>query len=149
MTVFLRPARPTDAGATGAILHQFAVDTPWMPTLHSGAETVAFCGDMIDRGWVMVAEDETGVLGFLSRDREEVHALYLDPSRTRQGIGATLIRDAMAVSDRLALWTFQANDGAQRFYLREGFLEQRRTDGADNDEGLPDIRYVWTKETRP
>lgn len=149
MTLCLRPARPTDAGTTGSILHAFATETPWMPKLHTGAEAIAFCGDMIDRGWVTVAEDADGVQGFLSRDGEEVHALYLLATRTGQGIGAVLIRDAMTVSDRLALWTFQANTSAQKFYLREGFVERTRTDGADNDEKLPDIRYVWTRETRP
>jgi ribosomal protein S18 acetylase RimI-like enzyme len=32
---------------------------------------------------------------------------------------------------------------AQRFYERHGFVETRRTDGRDNEEGTPDILYVW------
>ena len=61
-------------------------------------------------------------------------------------MGRRLLRAAMAQSPRLWLWTFQANTGAQRFYLREGFAEIRRTDGAGNDEGLPDIQYSWPAE---
>ena len=39
---------------------------------------------------------------------------------------------------------YRAKDaGAQRFYLREGFAETARTDGARNEEGLPDIAYEW------
>ena len=36
-----------------------------------------------------------------------------------------------------------ANLAAQRFYLREGFVEKKRTDGQRNSEGLPDIEYHW------
>ena len=46
--------------------------------------------------------------------------------------------------DRLELWTFQANHGALRFYVREGFTEGQRTDCA-NDEGLADVNLVWER----
>ena len=49
MSLELRPARPTDAGTIGDILHRFAAETPWMPELYSGAEAISFCGVMIDR----------------------------------------------------------------------------------------------------
>lgn len=151
MTVALRAARPLDAGRTGDILHGFETSTPWMPRQHSAAEAVAFCAMMIDRGWVTVAVVEggatgPGIAGFLARDGEEIHALYLAPDQTGQGIGRLLLDDAKARAGRLWLWTFQANLGAQRFYLREGFAEVRRTDGAGNDEGLPDIQYHWPAE---
>ena len=32
---------------------------------------------------------------------------------------------------------------ADGFYVREGFTEVELTDGAGNDEGLPDVRLVW------
>jgi ribosomal protein S18 acetylase RimI-like enzyme len=40
--------------------------------------------------------------------------------------------------ERIQLWTFASNAGAQRFYERHGFVETRRTDG----RGAPDILYV-------
>lgn len=145
MTYFLRAATPLDAGATGAILHRFNSDTPWMPKLHSEAETISFCGVMIDRGWVTVAESERSgqLLGFLARDGAEVCSLYLAPGACGQGIGRALLAAAKAAQPRLVLHTFQANLGAQRFYLREGFCERARSDGSANDEGLPDIIYEW------
>ncbi|MGR3804978.1 GNAT family N-acetyltransferase [Marinibacterium profundimaris] len=165
MSIVLRPANPLDAGAVGDILHRFETETPWMPKQHSAAEALSFCAMMIDRGWVTVAEtvaepvaetvdDPAGaapdagrpIAGFLARDGDEVHALYIRPEETGQGIGRLLLRDAMERSARLWLWTFQANLGAQKFYLREGFAEIRRTDGADNDENLPDIQYAWPAE---
>lgn len=146
MTVLLRPANPLDAGATGEILHRFCQDTPWMPKLHTHAEAISFCGLMIDRGWMTVAAGSEGPLGFLARDGEEICSLYLAPSAQGQGIGRRLLNEAKAACNRLWLFTFVANAGAQRFYLREGFRETARSDGSDNDENLPDITYVWQKE---
>lgn len=154
LSVSLRPARPLDAGAVGAILHRFETETPWMPKQHSQAEAVAFCAVMIDRGWVTVAQPcEQGstagteaVAGFLARDGHDIHALYVQPEQQGRGIGRHLLRAAMDETAELRLWTFQANDGAQRFYLREGFVEIRRTEGTENDEGLPDIQYLWPAE---
>ncbi len=116
-----------------------------MPKLWTGAETIAFCGTMIDRGWVTVAEEDGGVSGFLSRDSAEICALYVNPAAQGRGIGKTLVDAAKSAHPDLTLWTFQANVGAQRFYLREGFTETGRTDGVQNEEGLPDIAYQWRR----
>ena len=52
--------------------------------------------------------------------------------------------DDAKAAGHLTLWTFQANDGARRFYAREGFREVEFTDGAGNAEKLPDVRLEWT-----
>jgi hypothetical protein len=36
------------------------------------------------------------------------------------------------------------NDGARRFYAREGFVETTMTD-ADNEERCPDVLLEWRK----
>ncbi|WP_420586396.1 GNAT family N-acetyltransferase [Ruegeria sp.] len=146
MTVILRPARSTDAGATGEILHGFARENDWMPELHSQAETIAFCGRMIDLDWVTVAETQGHVIGFLALNGPEVHSLYLKRGSRGQGIGRRLLEHAKSDSAHLSLFAFQANHGARRFYERNGFAEVARSDGADNDENLPDIKYVWRRE---
>jgi ribosomal protein S18 acetylase RimI-like enzyme len=149
VNVTLRPARSTDAGAVAAILSGFIDDTPWMPRVHTRAEDLSFAGMMIDRGWCSVAEADDRVVGFLSRDGAMIHALYLRPDFCGQGIGRELLGAAKAASTQLKLYTFQANTGAQRFYLREGFTEVQRSDGAGNDEGLPDIEYHWSAKETP
>lgn len=146
MIADLRPARPTDAGATGDILWRFQHRTSWMPDLYSGAQTVAFCGAMIDRGWVTVAVLNGRVEGFLARDDTEICALYLSQTVRRRGIGQQLLDHAKSRSKMLKLRVFQGNVRAQRFYLRQGFAETGRGDGADNDENLPDIAYIWPRE---
>lgn len=144
--VILRRAQPTDAGTTGTILSDFAAQTDWMPKLHTAAEAISFCGSMIDRGWVDVAELDGKVCGFIARDGDEINALYLAAHAQGRRIGSALLEQAQAAVPKLSLWTFQANTGAQRFYKRHGFTELERTDGARNEEKLPDIRMIWNKE---
>ncbi|MES0825935.1 GNAT family N-acetyltransferase [Ruegeria sp. SCP11] len=146
MTVILRPARSTDAGATGEILHSFARENDWMPELHSQAETIAFCGRMIDLDWVTVAETQGRVVGFLALNGAEVHSLYLKQGSRGQGIGQRLLEHAKSDKPCLSLFAFEANHGARRFYERNGFAEVARSDGAENDENLPDIKYVWQRK---
>lgn len=149
MTAALRPARTTDAGKLAAMMTAAISENTWKPRLHSGAEDIAFVGRMIDRGWITVAEDpgDGRPLGFIARDGTEVNALYVAAAERNKGVGRTLLEAAKAASDSLTLWTFEANSGAQRFYRRENFTEVRRTDGRDNDEGLPDILFRWHKPT--
>ncbi|MFY9211369.1 MAG: GNAT family N-acetyltransferase [Aestuariivita sp.] len=141
----LRSARSTDAGRTGTILSGFIDDTEWMPRVHSRAQDLGFAADLIDRGWVTVAELEGEVVGFSARDMEVVHALYVSSDRRGAGCGSVLLGQMMSATDNLVLWTFQANIRAQAFYLRHGFVELERTDGAGNDEGLPDMRLEWKR----
>ena len=58
--------------------------------------------------------------------------------------GTQLIDAAKATAvDALELWCFQANERARRFYEARGFRPIRFTDGADNEERMPDVRYRW------
>ncbi len=141
----LRAARSTDAGRSGAILSAFIDDTEWMPRVHTRAEDLSFAGDMIERGWITVAERDGVVVGFSARDAQIVHALYVDPRAQGQGCGAELLSAMQADVPQLTLWTFQANQRALAFYRRHGFEEMERTDGSGNDEGLPDIRLRWER----
>lgn len=146
MTVSLRAARPTDAGTTGDILGRFIAETDWMPKLYSAAETVSFCGGMIDRGWMTVVERDERVLGFLARDGQEICALYIAPEVLGQGLGRMLLDDCKRQVGQLNLRAFAANQRARHFYRSAGFRQTGQSDGRGNEENLPDIAYVWTKE---
>ncbi|UWR24109.1 GNAT family N-acetyltransferase [Sulfitobacter sp. S190] len=119
---------------------------PWLPRLYSGAEEIMFVGDMIDAGWVRVAQGDDGLQGFLARSDTEIHALYLRPHLQGRGIARALMSEAQRGTHRLGLWSYQANDRAARFYRKAGFHEIRRTDGAGNDALLPDIRFEWHRK---
>ena len=93
---------------------------------------------------VTVAEDESGIVAFLARQGEEIRLLYTRPDRIGMGAGAQLIDAAKAIGiSALELWCFQANERARRFYEARGFHAIRFTDGAHNEEQMPDIRYRW------
>ncbi|MBV1895012.1 MAG: GNAT family N-acetyltransferase [Rhodobacteraceae bacterium] len=148
MNAVLRAAQSTDAGATGGILWGHLSTTSWMPQLYTAAEVIDFCGLMIDRGWVTVATFSGQIEGFIARNKTEIHALYLSQKAVGKGVGKLLLNDAKTRSKWLELWTFQAAIKAQKFYLAQNFIETERTDGAGNDEKLPDIRYVWTRKAK-
>ncbi|MGJ8556472.1 MAG: GNAT family N-acetyltransferase [Sulfitobacter geojensis] len=144
--IALRAARSTDAGKVGAILSEFVATTEWMPQLHTGAEDIAHAGAMVARGWVTVAEVDGDVVGFAACNGVDLDALYVSRAQRGQGVGTALLQHLKQEHAMLKLWTFQANRPAQDFYVKHGFIEQERTDGASTDEGLPDIRYQWRKE---
>lgn len=146
MNAVLRPARSTDAGATGAILMQFQTETDWMPTLITGAQAIGHCGDMIDEEWVVVAQVDGMIVGFIARDDQEICALYVARAARGQGVGAQLLSHAKDGMARLWLRVFEVNTGAQRFYARAGFRESARGDGSRNEENLPEITYVWQRD---
>ncbi|WP_424940846.1 N-acetyltransferase family protein [Aliiroseovarius sp. S253] len=143
--MIIAPATSSDVPAMANILTGWNASTEWMPRVHSRASEREFAQMLVGNGWTLVARDETRLLGFLSRDKRKVHALYVSPHARGRGVGKALLDHAKQVSDSLSLYTFQDNDRAQRFYLREGFSEIFRTDGAGNDEGLPDICYEWRR----
>ncbi|MCK0126844.1 GNAT family N-acetyltransferase [Gelidibacter sp. F2691] len=138
-------ASTSDIPAIANILSGWNAATPWLPRVHSRASEKGFAQMLVERGWTSVVRTEGQVLGFLSRENRKVHALYVAPHARGAGVGKMLLDQSKAVRDTLSLFTFQENDGAQRFYMREGFFEVFRTDGSGNDEGLPDICYEWRR----
>jgi GNAT superfamily N-acetyltransferase len=134
----LRDARAEDAPMMAQVLGDWCRDTPWMPKLHSRAEDLGFVTGLLQTHLVRVFEG----LGFLARQGSVVDALYLAPAGRGQGFGRALL-DEVKLTGLVQLWTFQANQGARAFYLREGLREVRMTDGAGNDEKLPDVWMEW------
>ncbi|WP_417701068.1 GNAT family N-acetyltransferase [Pseudophaeobacter sp.] len=139
----LRAAQPTDAGRLGAILFQAQQRARWLPKLYAEVEMIAFCGVMIDRGWVTVAVQNGVIQGFVARDGAEICSLYLAAGACGQGLGAALMDAAKDTAPMLWLRVIAANEAARRFYLRQGFREAGRSDGSDTAEALPLIRFEW------
>jgi len=101
------------------------------------AETIRQSADV----WVVEADD--AIAGVMVLNGNWVDQLYIDPHRTGQGLGSSLIDKAKTERPEiLELWTFESNVGAQRFYERHGFIAVGRTAG-ENEEGAPDIHYRW------
>ncbi|GAA3368569.1 GNAT family N-acetyltransferase [Streptomyces sannanensis] len=142
----LRRAVDSDAADVADVwLRSFAAALPTVRRAHTDQEVRDWFSYVVVpkyETWVATAEDR--VVGLLVLDGEELEQLYLDPSWRGRGLGDRFV--ALAKQQRpggLKLWTFQVNEPAQRFYERHGFTEAERTDGRNNEEREPDVRYVW------
>jgi GNAT superfamily N-acetyltransferase len=93
------------------------------------------------------AHDRAGrdrIVGLAVVGSGELDQLYVVPDRLGRGIGRRLLEIAKQRSpDGLGLYTFQVNERARRFYERNGFVAVAFGDGTGNEEGQPDVRYVW------
>ena len=138
--MILRDAGVGDVAQIARVLGDWCQDTAWLPKLHTQAQDLWFAGEVLKTHVVRIGFAEG--LGFLARKGQQIDALYLAPEARGRGLGRALLDEAKAAG-HLGLWTFQANLDARRFYLREGFREVRFTDGAENDEKLPDVWMEW------
>jgi GNAT superfamily N-acetyltransferase len=115
------------------------------PTIHDDDDVRTwFASHVVCTMELWVAENPPSTLvGIMVLDGPWIDQLYVEPTITGRGIGASLVK--LAKRERpagLRLWTFASNAGARRFYKQHGFVETRRTE-AGNEEGAPDILYVW------
>jgi GNAT superfamily N-acetyltransferase len=150
MAFTVRRATASDADEIANVYYASFRLLTFLPMLHTLEEYRWFVSNVtMNECEVTVAEDESGIVAFLARREEEVRLLYTRPDRIGMGAGTQLI-DAAKVSDvdALELWCFQANARARRFYEARGFHSIRFTDGADNEEQMPDIRYRWERSAR-
>lgn len=118
---------------------------PWLPVLHEREEAVAFFRDVVlarVEVWIEVAAGGE-LVGFIAFGGGEVEHLYVAPGRQKQGTGSRLLALAQAQGEPLELWVFRRNEPARAFYRRHGFRPVRETDGMDNEEREPDVRYRW------
>jgi len=145
MIFTLRRATTFDADAIANVYSTSFHLLTFPPMLHTIEDHRWFIANVILKECeVTVAEDESGIVAFLARKGEEDRLLYTRPDRIGMGAGTQLIDAGMASGiAALELWCFQANERARRFYEARGFRPIRFTDGADNEERMPDIRYRW------
>ncbi len=141
--MILRAAKQHDVNAMAKIIGDWFTVTPFVPRLHTPEEDRRFIGHAVENADVVVAVDDNQVQGFIVRNDEEIGQLYLAPQARGVGMGTALLERMKADSDQLTLYCFQANKGARRFYERHGFVAEEFSDGSDNEEKCPDIRYVW------
>ena len=119
-------------------------ETPWMPFVHTAREMHGFGPWLCDVADVTVLRAGSDFAGFFAFQDEKLQAFFVTADRRGQGVGAQAMARMKSQKSHIALWTFQQNTGAQRFYERHGFVETDRTDGARNDEKIPDIKYEWS-----
>ena len=143
----LRRADRADAPALADLyVRSFVAATPTIKMAHPAGEILVYFRDMVvpeQETWVALGD--ASVVGLMALGVHSLDQLYLAPEWRGRGIGDALMTLAKTLRPAgLELWTFQVNMPAQRFYERHGFIEAERTDGSRNEEGAPDICYVWT-----
>jgi hypothetical protein len=147
MAFTLRRATVNDADQIANVYSASFRLLTFLPILHTTDEYRWFIANVILKECeVTVAEDDTGIVAFLALQGEEVRLLYTRPDRIGMGAGTQHI-DAVKASriGALELWCFQANERARRFYEARSFHAIRFTDGAENEERTPDVRYRWQR----
>ena len=148
MAVRVRRADAADADAVADLYvrarHHAVPAVPPLRSPDDGARAW-LAGAVRNGSEVWVAEDgDEGVVALMLLEDDWVEQLYVDPGWTGRGIGTRLVEVAKSVRPGgLQLWTFQSNHRAHRFYERHGFVAVERTDGRNNQEQAPDVRYAW------
>ena len=97
--------------------------------------------------WIAVngdADDQSATpVALLALEPDSLENLYVDVGWQGRGIGKLLLDLAKALRPNgFTLFTFQANEGAKRFYDREG-LEAIEFGVAPPPENEPDVKYAY------
>ena len=145
--VEIRPAGDDDAaGIADVYLASFAA-TYEFPRAHSDADTRSWIAEVLLTNrevWVATVAKQGPIVAMMALTDEMVDQLYVAPGWTARGIGSRLIGLAQSLRPNgLDLYTFQVNRDARRFYERHGFVEVASSDGSQNEELQPDVRYAW------
>jgi GNAT superfamily N-acetyltransferase len=149
--VSLRRATARDAdGVADVWLRSRKAAIPSIPApIHDDFDVRAWLAGTVSSSrdlWVAVG---TEIVAMMLLDDHWIDQLYVDPAATGRGVGSRLIAEAKVLHPgRLDLWTFETNRAARRFYERHGFVAWETTDG-NNEEGAPDIHYIWHAPRTP
>jgi len=134
-----------------ASLHRRSIKSamPWLPDLHTAEEDLSFFDKTVFPSQaVTLAEIDDQLVGFSAAADGWLNHLYVDPAHQGVGVGWALLAHVLEGRTSLQLWAFQRNHRARRFYERAGFRVARMTDGSGNEEGEPDVLYVWGRWRR-
>jgi GNAT superfamily N-acetyltransferase len=120
---------------------------PFIPTLHTPEEDAWwFAERLFTVNEVWLVEGEDGPEGYIAFRSDFIEHLFIAPEAQGRRLGVRLLERAKESAHELSLWTFQQNLRARRFYETHGFFVVTETEGADNEEKLPDVLYRWRRD---
>ena len=141
----VRLARADDVEAVAEVFLASFAGLTFLPRLHTDDETREWVRrELVPTHEVWVAEEGGEVVGFAALAGDLLGHLYVHPSAQNRGIGTALLVLVKAERpDGFRFWVFQRNEGARRFYERNGCRVVKLTDGRGNEEKEPDALYEW------
>ena len=142
----IRLVTPNDAREIAEFVVDIRQET--VPMIHDAGGVEWFIRNrLIPRGSSFVYLENDEIVAWLDVYDGWLDQLYCKRGHTGRSIGKELVDFAKSKApEGLQLWTFQVNQGARRFYNREGFEEVELTDGANCEEKQPDVRLIWKPE---
>ena len=144
MPTTIRRAIPADAGPVAEVFIAARATMTYLPKLHTDEDTRQHFAVVVAEKEAWVAERDGAVVGFAVVDGGWLEHLYVHPSRFNTGTGSRLFAQVTHQHPQgFQFWAFQKNTGARRFYERHGSALEKLTDGADNEEKMPDALYIW------
>jgi ribosomal protein S18 acetylase RimI-like enzyme len=148
MDITIRRAEVSDANTIAMIMLTARLAAmPWLPVVHTDAELRWWVRtSMLVSTTVWVAEEAGQPVGFAALRGEVLDHLYIHPYEWSRGIGTQLLDTVRSEPlDMLALYVFQRNARARRFYEARGFKLMALGTGATNEEREPDAYYEWRR----
>ena len=142
----IRRADVDDATAMAEVLvRSRRAAVPAMPApVHPDESAPDHVRGRLREGEAWVAVGAGRVAGFALVEGSWLDMLYVDPDHAGAGVGSALLDVVKhALPDGFALWVFESNEPARRFYRGHGLVELERTDGSGNEERAPDLRMAW------
>ena len=142
--VLLRPATSGDRDALVSVHLASRAGAAMPPSVHPDEDAVPWVTGWLAENEVWVAEVDGEVVGYASMTEQWLDGLFVAPDHARRGIGGSLLDVVKSLRPAgFALWVFESNLPARRFYERHGLLELEHTDGSSNEERAPDVRMAW------
>ncbi|WP_313071559.1 N-acetyltransferase [Lacrimispora sp.] len=98
---------------------------------------------MMPEAEIFIYENNQTIQGFIGLMDDYIAGIFIDSGCQSQGIGKALLDHAKKVHSNLSLQVYKNNEGAVRFYVREGFSlvkEQK-----DENTGEIELVMAWVK----
>jgi ribosomal protein S18 acetylase RimI-like enzyme len=99
---------------------------------------------MLPDAEIFIYENNEAIQGFIGLMDDYIAGIFIDSECQSQGIGKALLDQAKKVHSNLSLQVYKNNEGAVRFYIREGFraiLEQ-----IDENTDETELVMTWVKQ---
>lgn len=98
---------------------------------------------MMPEAEIFIYENNQTIQGFIGLMDDYIAGIFIDSRCQSQGIGKALLDHAKKVHSNLSLQVYKNNEGAVRFYVREGFSLVKEQ--MDENTGEIELVMAWVK----